>query len=151
MIVNPVHSRVAPRAAFRMDVVVTAAGLLTAAGAHLLPWYASVARPSLTMNGFGRVSEPGYQAHGNHLQWMIAVAAIGAVVLLIVRATGGSDSAWRKVCGTVAAIATVGAVFSVFAVPETMMRADGVWIAAAGSLVTALGALLLQRHFSQDV
>jgi membrane protein YdbS with pleckstrin-like domain len=130
-----------------VDVVVTTAGLLTAAGAHLLPWYASTARPSTTVNGFGQVSEAGYQAHANHLQWMIALATIGAVVLLIVRAAGGSDSAWRQMCGAVAALAIVGAVFSVFAVPETMMLADGVWIAATGSLVTAFGVLLLRRAF----
>ncbi|QRY62603.1 hypothetical protein JVX90_19955 [Gordonia sp. PDNC005] len=145
---NPVHSRVKPRAAFRVDVVVTTAGLLTAAGAHLLPWYASVTRPSTTVNGFGRVSEAGYQAHANHLQWMIALSTIGAVVLLIVRAAGGSDSAWRRMCGAIATLAIVGAVFSVFAVPERMARADGVWIAAAGSLVTALGLLLLRRRFN---
>ena len=148
MIVNPVRSRVEPRVAFRVDVVVTVAGLLTAAGAHLLPWYASATRPSMTVNGFGQISEPGYQAHVNHLQWMIALATIGAIMLLSARATGGTDCAWRPIASAVATLAVVGALFSVIAVPETMLRTDGVWIAAAGSLVTALGVLLLRRTFS---
>ncbi|GEE01540.1 hypothetical protein nbrc107696_19860 [Gordonia spumicola] len=147
MIVNPAHGS-SLSTAFRVDVVVALVGAVTAAGAHLLPWYASAIRPASTVDGFGRASDPGVMQHANHLQWMIGVGVVGALILLVVRVCGGSDDAWRHAATVVAALSGVGALFAVLAVPDDMVRADGLWIAATGAAVTAVGTLLLRRNLA---
>ncbi len=146
MIVNPAHRRVDTTGPFRADIGVAVVGTATAAGAHLLPWYVSVAHPTTTVNGFGQASEPGFVASANHLQWMIAVATIGALMVIAARVTGRTDDAWRHAATVVAALAATGAAFSLLAVPDGMVQADGVWVAAAGAVTIAVGAVLLRRN-----
>ncbi|MCF8603668.1 hypothetical protein L5I01_09890 [Gordonia sp. HY442] len=131
------------------DAVVMGVGALAALGSYLMPWYVSVDRPAQHVTGLGLADDPAIELHSVRLNWMIAAAAIVALVLAVRRLTGRADHSWRRVTAVVAALAVVGAVFDMLTVPDQMAPAHGLMFAIIGAATTATGALLCRRRIGQ--
>ncbi|MCF8569216.1 hypothetical protein L5G32_02905 [Gordonia sp. HY002] len=131
------------------DAVVMGVGAFAALGSYLMPWYGSVARPAQHVTGLGFADDPAIELHSVRLNWMIAAAAIIALVLAARRLTGRADRSWRRVTDLVVTLAVVGSVFDLLTVPDQMAPAHGLVFAVAGAATTATGALLCRRRIGQ--
>lgn len=128
------------------DAVILAVGALASLGSYLLPWYRSVDRPSLWMSGLGTVNDPTFVVASGRLNWMVAAAALGALVLGAARLSGRTDPAWRRVATVTVALAVAGALFDLVAAPDGMAPTHGVMFAAAGAAIVAAGGLVCRRR-----
>ncbi|MFC3243167.1 hypothetical protein ACFOJ6_13335 [Gordonia humi] len=129
-----------------VDAVLLLVGAIAAVGSYVLPWYVDVDRPTLSVTGLGQVSDPGHAVHSGRLNWMIAAAAIGGLVLGAYRLSGRIRPACRRPATVIAAVAAGGVVFDVLAAPDGMRPTHGLAFAASGAAATAVGALVCRRR-----
>lgn len=146
MIVAPAQR---PSAVIPGDAVVMGVGALASLGSYLMPWYVSVDRPTLQVTGLGLADDPAIELHTGRLNWMIATAAIIALVLASRRMSGQARRPWRRVAALAAVLAPVGAVFDVLAVPDGMAPAHGLVFAVVGATITAAGAVVCRLRIGR--
>ena len=131
------------------DAVLMIVGALAALGSYLMPWYVSVDRPTLHVTGLGSADDAAVELHSVRLNWMIAAAAVIALVLAARRLTGRASRSWRRAATAAAALATAGAVFDLLTVPDEMTPAHGLVFAVVGAVTLAVGALLCRYRIAQ--
>ncbi|WOC12514.1 hypothetical protein [Gordonia sp. MP11Mi] len=146
MIVTPAQrwSAVIP-----IDAVILAAGALLTLGSYLLPWYSDVDRPTRQVTGLGRANDPALELHSARLNWMVAAAAIVALLLATRRLAGQVGASWRHAAAAVSALAAAGALFDFLTVPDGMTPAHGMVFASVGAGATAVGALLCRQRIGR--
>lgn len=132
------------RSGFSVGAVIAIVGALVVLASYFLTWYRVAADTTVTVNGWGQVSSPDYSFESHRVHWLALAAAIGALVMGVMRLAGKYHDAWRRGAAAIILAALVGGGFAVGVVPTGADRGVGVVVLVIGALAIIVGAALVE-------
>lgn len=128
---------------FSIGAILALVGSVVVIASYFLAWYVVADDTSVTVNGWGSVSDPAYEFTTVKLHWLLLVAGLVAPVVAVVRLLGKYTEEWKRGSIAVIGAAAIGALSTLFLPPDGGELTTGAYLGSLGGLVIAAGVALI--------